>query len=142
MPKAQTRPDFLVAQHPAYVECKQAEERWPIDDFSANEENALGEAVEHDCSSWLFLEMGTGRAPIGKSAWLVPWFVFQGIRSRMRVAKLLSLRFEQKDKSRMPLASNILKGWELIWKHGGWTIPENHVWWTHFNLEDIKESNE
>jgi len=126
LPKAQTLPDFLVAPTFAYIECKQGEESWSIGDVSEVQEKVL----EDNPKSWIFLEMGTGRAPHGKEAFLIRWEVFKTIREIMLQKDLHSVRFQASRTSRMPLANSLFSADQLYWViHLGWQIPFTHEWW-------------
>jgi hypothetical protein len=124
LPKAK-KPDFLVATVWGYVECKQGGETWSINDITDVQAEVLTEN-DRTSNSWIFLELGEGIAPDGRGAWLIPWAFLQGYQA---AAKVRSVRFEVKDKSRAPLARDIFFGYELVWNKGKWTIPASHVWW-------------
>jgi len=126
LPKAQTLPDFLVATSFAYIECKQGEESWSIKDISEVQESVL----DDNPVSFLFLELGTGRAPQGKMAFLIPWNEFKAIRDRMIAFNKNSVRFQESKLSKMPTAREMFSDYEMVWaKSLGWQIPITHVWW-------------
>jgi len=127
--KAMTMPDFIVARNWFYVEAKQGGESWDIKDFTPTQITVMNEHARKGGEGYLFLELGTGRAPAGRSAWLVPWSMWLVIQEEMLQNGQSSLRFEQTARSRMPLAKYTLQNFELEWKDGGWTIPSSHVFW-------------
>jgi hypothetical protein len=127
LPKAQTYPDFLVAKQYAYIECKQGEESWSITDISENQERVMD---SYERGSWIFLFIGTGTNYKGREAYLIPWIDFKEIRSNLLELRIKSVRYQESDKSRVPLASNVFMGYELQYQRGtGWTIPIFHPWW-------------
>jgi hypothetical protein len=136
--KAQSFADYLVAFSWADVEAKQGGESWAINDFSPTQLKVMHETHE----GWLFLELGMGSAPSGRGAWLVYWPEWERIQEELEGKGVGSLRFEASPKSRMPLAKDELKGWELEWKDGGWAIPDNHYFWTHRQGEEDNQNRE
>jgi len=127
--KAMTMPDFVVARNWFYVEAKQGGDSWDIKDFTPTQITVMDENTRKGGEGYLFLELGLGRAPDGRSAWLVPWKPWTMIMDKMLSEGTHSLRFEQTARSRMPLAKDVLRGFELEWESGGWTIPKSHVFW-------------
>lgn len=128
LPKAQSHPDFLIAMKWAYVECKQGGESWPIGDISDVQQSALND--HHN--SWIFLEMGTGRAPKGKGAWLIPWEEFKEMQRMILAKGHKSIRFQDTERSKVPTADDAFHPYRLYWQtNEGWTIPEEHEWWQH-----------
>jgi hypothetical protein len=126
LPKAQTLPDFLVAKDYTYVECKQGVESWSITDFSPTQIEVLDSIPK----SWVFLLMGTGRAPLGKQAFLIPWDRFKEDRDRMIGSGMKSVRFENTERSKVLTAYALWLDCMLVWEKGaGWKIPIYHSWW-------------
>ena len=123
--KAQTKPDFLVAMDYVYVEAKGAEDRWAFIDSIRDNQRIV--ANEHE--TWLFLEMGTGRAPKGKQAYFVPWEVWVEIEKGLIEKNKKSLIFERTKTTKSPTAREVLGKWELSWESGGWVIPSQHEFW-------------
>jgi len=129
MPKAKTRPDYLVALEWAFVECKQGIESWPLNDVSFDQERILDENEGTKGSSWIFLELGGGKAPFGRGAWLIPWNIFKRIRSECYQKKKMSVRFVSTQNSRMPVADELFSPYRIKWEDGNWKIPKQHIWW-------------
>ena len=127
MNKAETLPDFFISFDYIYVEGKGSTDAWnwkssitPIQDKVCD---------EHE--SWLFLEMGTGRAPNGRAAWLVPWGMWKIHQERLEAEGFSSIIYEKTTRSRNPVAGELLKDYVLEWVDGSWSIPEGHVFWYH-----------
>jgi len=136
--KAQTKPDFLVAMEYVYVEAKGAENSWP---FTSSIRDTQRE-VAKEAETYLFLEIGPGRVPKGKHAFLVPWEYWEAIEKELVESKCKSLIFEKTTRSRMPTAREILGDWELVWDKGSWTIPEDHIFWTrHRRINESSREN-
>jgi len=120
--KAETKPDYLLAMDYVYIEAKGAENSWAF--TSSIRDNQRKVAKEHE--TWLFLEIGPGRVPKGKQAFLVPWNEWEFIEKELLEMNYKSLIFEKTERSRMPTARQMLGRWELVWESGNWTIPNNH----------------
>lgn len=137
LPKAQTKPDYLMAMSYVYVEAKGAGDSWAF--TTSIRENQRVVAEEHE--TWLFLEIGKGRAPKGKNAFLVPWEKWEAIEKELLENNQKSLIFEASNRSRMPVASEVLGEWQLEWQKQ-WTIPSQHEFWKRhgeiFLLEGMK----
>lgn len=123
--KAQTKPDFLMAMAYVYVEAKGATDRWPFSESIRDNQRIVAE--EHE--TWLFLEIGTGRAPNGKEAYFVPWSIWAEIEAKLIEDKIHSLVFESTKRSKNPTAREILGDYALEWNSGGWAIPSQHYFW-------------
>jgi hypothetical protein len=129
--KAETLPDFFIAFDYIYVEGKGATDSW-------NWKSSITPTQEKVClehESWLFLEMGTGRAPNGRSAWLLPWTTWKVIEKNLEDLGFASIIYEGTERSRNPVAGSVLLGYELEWLDGSWSIPEHHQFFNaHPNL--------
>lgn len=123
--KAQTKPDFLVAMEYVYVEAKGAKDSWAFTTSIRDTQRQVAKEAE----TYLFLEIGPGRVPKGKQAFLVPWEDWEYLEKELLEMNFKSLIFERTARSRMPTAKEILGGWELVWENGNWTIPEDHIFW-------------
>ena len=133
LPKAQTYPDFLVAQEYSFIECKQGEESWSITDISEVQEKVL----DDNADSWIFLELGTGRAPKGKQAFLIPWKRFKEDRKNLLGSGMKSVRFENTEHSKVLTAYSVWLDCMLNWKTGeGWKIPIYHMWYQAHGKEN------
>ena len=74
--------------------------------------------------SWLFLELGKGRAPKGRSAYLIPFKEFQRLEEELLAQGQKSI---QKETKRNPGGDEMFGFWKLDWiKEVGWILPENH----------------
>jgi uncharacterized protein YbaR (Trm112 family) len=122
--KAETKPDFLLATSYVYVEAKGADDSWAFTTSIRPNQRIVAE--EHE--TWLFLEIGTGRAPSGKMAFFVPWERWIEIEKELIENKHKSLIYAKTKQSRSPVANDVLGEWALVW-HKGWTIPSVHEFW-------------
>lgn len=123
--KAETLPDFIIAMDYVYVEGKGSTDSW-------NWKSSITEIQDRVClehESWLFLEMGTGRAPKGRSAWLVPWVTWKEIQTNLEALGFSSIIFEGTTRTKNPVAKDVLQGYECEWHNGGWKLPVNHPFW-------------
>lgn len=129
--KAATRLDFLVLINWTEVECKQGDESWALNDFTATQEKLLPQEIEElGEPRWLFLEIGDGRAPKGKEAYLIPADEFIRIRDLEYEAGRKSVRFRKTNRSKVKEARELFERFGLTWKTKvGWTIPEDHEFW-------------
>lgn len=137
MPKAETKPDFLVAMTYVYVEAKEGGDRWPFTvSITPNQRKVM---LEHE--SYLFLEMGTGSAPNGRQAFLVPWEVWTHLEDNLLNNDIKSLVFEKTTKKSMT-AKEAFTPYELLWKPNvGWTIPEWHCFRKKYELEERSDDD-
>jgi hypothetical protein len=131
--KAETLPDFLVAFDYIYVEGKGGTDSWNFKTSITPTQDRV--CLEHE--SWLFLELGPGRAPAGRKAWLMPWITWKHMQQKYEKDGFSSIIFGRTVKSRNPVAQEDLKEWELVWADGGWKIPERHsFWYEHPNYHE------
>lgn len=132
MQKATRRLDFIVMMDWIEVECKQGDETWALNDFTEIQEALLPEPIEHTGEPrWLFLEIGDGRAPNGKEAYLIPADEFLRIREAEYKNGKKSIRFRSTERSKVSEAQELFSRWTLVWETGeGWGIPEGHEFWT------------
>lgn len=129
LPKAGTYPDYIVATTFLYVECKQGPDSWSIKDFTPTQMKVMDEHLGKHGQAYLFLEIGEGRAPDGRHAFLVEWAWWRKTQEGLLQDKMTSIRFEATQRSRMPIACELLKDWQLAWRDGGWAIPKAHPFW-------------
>jgi len=136
--KAQTYPDFMVADEYAFVECKQHAEFFNLYDLTPRQEHVLTEAPQ---SGWVFIELGTGPGP-KRQAYLVEWRAFVGLRQYVKdELGFKSVRAWETRRSRTPLASEIFLPWALEWvTNVGWTIPKSHEWWVWFEQKENSDA--
>jgi hypothetical protein len=128
LPKAEKKPDFLIAMEYRFIEAKGSDNSWAFaEDFRPNQREFMDANLN---LSWIFTEIGEGNAPAGKRAFLIPWekwkFIEEGIISR----GFKSILFEKTERSRAPCLDDIklMHPYELIWEKGIWNIPVEHEW--------------
>jgi hypothetical protein len=128
--KAQTYPDFLVADRYAFVECKQTQLNFNMYDLSERQEHILTEAPT---SGWVYFELGDGPGP-KREAYLVEWRAYVGLRQHiMDKLGFKSVVLHRTKRGRAPEAREFFLPWRLEWKPiVGWIIPEHHEWWVWF----------
>lgn len=128
LPKAEKKPDFLVAKEYAFVEAKGAGNSWNYaDDFRPNQIEFM---TANPRNSWVFVEMGEGKAPEGKLAFLMLWTMWKNVSDALLKTGFKSILFEKTDKSRAPAIRDwIPENYFLQWKDGKWEIHNNHPWW-------------
>lgn len=125
--KAETLPDFIVSWRFVYVEGKGAEDRW---DFTTSITPTQRRVMAEDgVDGWLFLEIGTGRAPNGREAYLVPWDFWCKTEELLEEHAVKSIIFEGGSRSKNPTAKQCFPTYDLKWKGGGWIIPAGHPFW-------------
>ena len=130
--KAETLPDFIVSFDYVYIEGKAGTDKWAWKSSITETQDKV--CLEHE--SWLFLELGTGRAPKGRSAWLVPWEKWKQIQQNLEELNFASILFEATPRSRNPVAANVLMGYEMQWMNGNWNVPPTHPFWANrLNLQ-------
>lgn len=148
LPKTENAPDFVVAPIVAYIECKNNDStgrwNWKVD--IGPEGNRKGQRKwlsEH--KGWLFIELGQGKAPKGKGAWLIPWEYWEKLTEPwLEQHGYASIRFEPVGKPmdgnyRPPATAFLAEKHRLKWESGGWTIPKGHHFWMTIaiQLEDM-----
>ena len=139
LPKAKTRLDYTVMFKWTEVECKQGEETWALNDFTDTQEEIISNIGMRGVA-WLFLEIGNGRAPSGKEAYLIDIADFKEIREKEYEGERKSIRFRATDRSRVHEARELFPNWMLKWKTGeGWTIPDDHPFWLNDLDSDIEK---
>lgn len=128
LPKAEKKPDFLVAKNYVYVEAKGAKDSWNYaDDFRPNQVEFMN---ANPRNSWIFVEMGTGRAPEGKLAFLMPWTEWLDIAEQLEATGYKSVLFEQTSRSKAPaIRQYVPEDYFLQWNNSQWKIHNNHPWW-------------
>jgi hypothetical protein len=125
--KAETLPDFIVSWKYVYVEGKGATDRW---EYATSISPTQYKVMADDgVEGWLFLEIGTGRAPNGREAYLVPWTDWMTIETKLREQGILSIVYERSQKGKSPSAHELMEVFQLVWLKGGWTIPKEHFFW-------------
>jgi hypothetical protein len=136
--KAETMPDFLVAFDYIYIEGKGGTDSWNFKTSITPTQDKV--CLEHE--SWLFLELGPGRAPEGRSAWLVPWTFWKNTQNNLEEQGFASIIYEGTERSRNPVAGDLLGHFAMIWKNGGWKIPKEHLFWMQHPLTIHETEND
>ena len=132
LPKAKGRLDFIVMMEWTEVECKQGTESWALNDFSEPQEALINKPTRREHHRWLFLEIGDGRAPKGREAYLIPGDAFVSIRRHLEQEGFKSVRYRATERSRVPEARDTFGRYCLEWiPNRGWVIPRNHEWWNY-----------
>lgn len=130
LPKAETKPDYLVAEKYIYVEVKSATDRFSFSDISDTQRRVL---EEHE--SWLFIVIGTGKAPSGREAYLITWEAWKTWEQVMLAEGRKSLNFR---KGRNLTMHEVFGIFQLNWEpRVGWTIPSGHMFWIGRTKDDI-----
>lgn len=95
--------------------------------ITENQRNALDNWLnEQAVMPWLFLVLGSGRAPLGRGAFLIPWTDWQVIEKELLTSGQKSIRFEG---GRKITAKEKLARYQLIWEKStdehpaGWELP-------------------
>ena len=141
LPKTERAPDFAVAVSFTYVECKNNDKtgRWSWKELADGGTRHNQREWLLNEGGWLFIELGLGRAPKGKSAFLVPFgFWVDHIEPQLIELGMASIRKDTRGKDgKRPGADEILARFRLEWvTKEGWIIPNGHDWWKalHSNL--------
>jgi hypothetical protein len=128
--KAKTRLDYTVLMDWVEVECKQGEKSWPLGDLTSVQEDLFPVPTLLGEPRWLFLVIGTGNAPNGKEAYLIPAPDFLEIRKQEYDNKRKSVCYRAGARTRVREARIAFEGYELEWQPNiGWIIPEDHTFW-------------
>lgn len=149
-PKSERAPDYAIAPIFTWVECKNSDStgRWNwASDIGPNGARKPQRQFLIENGGWLFIELGQGRAPDGRGAWLIPfkdWLVAEDL---LLASDILSLKFEAvgqpHHKNYRPSATEWLgNDFRLVWKKGGWSIPAHHVFYVKilFRLEELADA--
>lgn len=137
--KSDKMPDFEIVSHgrKTLVEVKQSSkdgywnfsnEEAGIRDIQRNELDRYEK--KHGIPTWLFVVLGTGRAPKGRSAWLIPWKDYKQIEKELLAKGQRSIA---RDTKRNIGGLEAYEGYMVWWKKGGWTIPDLHPFWRIMN---------
>jgi hypothetical protein len=131
LPKSEQAPDFSLWEVYNWVECKNSDKsgRWAASEIMEGGARENQRAFLLEKNGWLFILLGTGRAPKGKSAFLIPFHEWvDKIEPILELNKMRSIRKESKGKR--PGADLLLQSYRLDWEDGGWKIPRGHLYWT------------
>ena len=133
--KSDAMPDYMIVREgQSYlVEVKQSNTYWNFSDTEGSgirdiQRRTMDEWEEEHNPCWLFLVLGAGRVPRGRSAWLIPWNTWKDIQNKLGAYNQRTLGRETK---RNVGALELLSEWNVVWSktYRGWTIPENHIFW-------------
>lgn len=115
--------DYLmfIGDTPAWVECKglPGHTLLPFSEIKEKQRNFLNSWMDRGVWTFLYLSLGTGNAPKGRKAWLIPWARY--IEEEGKVIGRVSLPWQTS--GNQPGLAQIFWQWELLWQNGGWTIP-------------------
>ena len=131
LPKTENAPDYACGLVYTYIEAKNSTKigtwRWVEIAQDGERKNQREWLLEH--GGWLFIVLGEGRAPKGKSAYLVPFEDWVDLIEPFLIElKMASIRKETKGKR--PGADVFLDDYRLIWlTNQGWVIQKGHPWW-------------
>jgi hypothetical protein len=90
---------------------------------------------EHE--SWLFLEIGEGRAPDGRGAYLIHWPIWLRIEAELEEQGFSSVIWKETERSRNPSVQVMFGNERLVWNDGDWAIPGDHLFWKmHPNIKE------
>jgi len=130
LPKAEKKPDFLIAMEYRFVEAKGAGNSWHFDgDFRPNQREFMDANISR---SWIFVEIGEDNAPKGKKAFLVPWVDWKTIEAKLLAKNMKSIVFKSTEKTRMLSVDDVFDiRYSLVWGNGMWNIPMDHIWNTN-----------
>lgn len=132
LPKTENAPDYAIAPIYTWVEAKNSVPstgRWNWTEIAADGDRKNQRAWLIENGGWLFIELGEGRAPKEKGAFLVPFKSWLREVEPFLIEKgYKSIRL--REKRNRPGADTLLAKWALEWEPNvGWTIPNGHVWW-------------
>jgi len=143
--KSENMVDYMIVawNYASLVECKQGEDSFPFADENAglrpNQRAWLSEWELFGRPSWLFLELGTGRAPNDRNAWLIPWTIWLYYESQLEVVNRKSMPWRPNRQSKGFDAVGMLKHYQLNWvPTKGFVIPtptedRNHFFWARYD---------
>lgn len=137
LPKSEKAPDFFVGVVGTWVEAKNNDKdgTWAWSEIAEGGSRANQREFLKENGGWLFIELGAGKAPNGKSAYLLPFKSWmKEIEPVLIQAGMQSIRKEttfNKDGSIRRLgADSLLAKYRLVWEQGGWEPPIGHIWWS------------
>jgi len=132
LPKSEQAPDFSFWQVYNWVECKNSDNtgRWNASEIMEGGSREKQREFLLEKGGWLFIVLGTGRAPEGKSAFLLS---FKDWVERFEpILELNDMRSIRKSsKGQRPGADLLLQSYRLEWVDGCWIIPDGHPFWWH-----------
>lgn len=149
LPKSERKPDFVTATVSTYVETKNSNAKgsWAWTELLPEGSRCLQRAFLEENGGWLFIELGTGKAPDNKGAWLVPWLAWvNNIEPELLRRNQRSLQYKTAyNKDSVSTRGNhigadlLLIEYALTWKpKQGWIIPKGHIWWRALHHHLVK----
>lgn len=131
LPKTERMPDYALAPLYTWIECKNNDStgrwRWAEIGPDGERHNQRNWLMKH--GGWLLIELGEGRAPNEKSAWLIPFAKWVSdiepvlIEEGMKSVRRKTLRGR-------PGALELFEGYEMLWiTNHGWVPKNGHVFW-------------
>jgi hypothetical protein len=148
-PKSERKPDYTISPFGTSVECKNANSRgiWEWSEIDEGGARFLQRQYLQENGGWLFIELGLGRAPEGKAAWLIPWTRWvneiepQLHKTGQKSIRMETLRNNDGTPRRGYYGGDVLfEGYEVEWKtYVGWTIPKGHVFWRSYHSKLVSE---
>ena len=135
---------LVVGPYVGLVECKQDSLRFSFADpekgIRNNQRELLNKAESFSRKSWLFLELGDGRAPKAREAWLIPWVYWVFIEQTIfQNNNRKSIAWKKSKRSEGANTEDLLKLWKLEWvQNEGFKIPKDHIFWEIYRLEYLE----
>lgn len=139
LPKTDRMPDYALGIIYTWVECKNSDStgrwNWAID-IGPEGNRKIQRNFFLETPGWLLVELGTEKAPDGKSVYLIPtrhWF--STLEPELIEKGMKSIRKETK--RNRPGADELWSKYKLSWVvNEGWIIPAGHIWWKalHYSL--------
>lgn len=133
LPKSENAPDYAAGIVYTYVECKNSNASshgiWKWTELLPDGARANQRKWLETNGGWLFIVLGIGRAPKGKSAYLLPFEIWSQVVEPYLLSKeMRSIRRETIGDRKG--ADEFLADYRLEWKpNEGWVIPDGHIWW-------------
>ncbi len=156
-PKSERMPDFSIAPAILYVEVKESGK-----DGRFSFKNSVTDIQREffkDYPGFIFLEMGSGRAPKHKSAYMIPTEIWFSVTDDLIELGYASFGREKsrplkKDEKGCPGTDFLFLEWECDWVPmqrdcslanddlpGGWDIPIDHPFWKQTEAKLLKAMN-
>lgn len=133
LPKSETMPDYVLMPLPILVECKNSDKggswSWKSD-IGPEGTRAIQRIRLGQTNGWLYIVIGNGRAPAGKSAWLIQWEAWLAVEK-----ELVQASIPLEDTRQLMGARRLFQGFELVWEKGVFSIPRGHPFWDVYALK-------
>jgi hypothetical protein len=122
--------DYLIftGSQPHWVEVKSSDDnRLNFKEITHKQNNFMESWVKRGVLCWLFLTLGSGRAPEGRSAWLIAWDYWQEMMKFSIDHGMKSTPWRVAMKGDVQSLETVAHDYQLEWLFGeGWTIPTKH----------------